>query len=288
MRPPCRLATSSLLFGLISLTSAVGLTAQEAAEPDFLYIAEYEIAAGRVLSEVLDEASEWVRGLRATGGFESVRLYMHEMGPAFSVYMVMEPRSWESLRAGFDEFVGARPDLFTTPWRWAGHSDNILAEIPVDGVGAGRSSEAMEDGDRTSEQMIAGLRYQWNALAVGGIALALDSGQGATEHGRALGELYAPSWGEELTPEGFAGGMVRNMALVGASARLVESSPGRVTVESTRPWAESWDPDYEAWGVSVREYEAWLSGVLQGIGEPFGITVRTDRVGDRLRMTFSS
>lgn len=265
-----------VVAALLSLAPATGVSAQDAEGGGLLYIGEYEIAPGRVLGDVTEEAAGWVTALRETGRFESVRLYMHDMGPSLSVYLVMEPHSWSSLRQGFDEFFAARPDLFTSPWEWSGHSDNILTEIPVAG------------GPADADAMVGRLRYQWQALAVGTLAAALEQGGSPREHGRTLGRMFSSSWGTSLTPEGFARGMGNNLALLDATVEVAESGRDRAVLESSRPWAESWGADYEEWGVSVEEYETWLAGVMAGIGAPHGISVEVDRIGDRLRMTFES
>ena len=103
--------------------------AQQAAA--LLLIEKFDIAPGQVLSQATEEAAGWVRDMRNTGEYNAVRLYMHNYGPELAVYVVAEPKSWQALKAGEEKFFAARPDLMTTPFRWAGHSDNILTEIPV-------------------------------------------------------------------------------------------------------------------------------------------------------------
>ena len=107
--------------------------AQQAAQQPtaYLLIEKFEIAPGRAISEATEEMSGIVRELRKTGEFNSVRLYTHNYGPELAVYIITEPKSWQALKNGADKLFAARPDLLTTPFRWAGHSDNILAEIPV-------------------------------------------------------------------------------------------------------------------------------------------------------------
>jgi hypothetical protein len=129
-----RIVGFGLLLGGVFFISgrAVGLAQQpQQAEENLLLIGKFDIAEGRSLNDVIAEASQWVRDLRATGEFKSVRLYMHDWGPELAVYILHEPNSWQAIKTGYNKFFAARPDLMTGPFRWAGHSDNILSEIPV-------------------------------------------------------------------------------------------------------------------------------------------------------------
>ena len=121
-----------LAFGLFIAGRQTGFAQQAAQPPEaFLLIEKFDFASGRVISEGLQEASGWVREMRKTGEYNSVRLYMHNYGPELAVYVVAEPKSWQALKSGADKLFAARPDIMTTPFRWAGHSDNILAEVLV-------------------------------------------------------------------------------------------------------------------------------------------------------------
>lgn len=159
-------------------------------------------------------------------------------------------------------------------WKEVHHHDNHMD--PEGGEGTSSAAEAT----------VTRIRYQWEAVSVGALAEAVDQGRTPQEYGRSIGKLFSGSWGESLTPQGFANGMISNLELVGAEPRLVEESPEGTTIKTTRPWVETWDARYEGWGISVGDYEEWLEGVLQGIGDPFGISVETERQSDALRMTF--
>jgi hypothetical protein len=108
---------------------------QESANPitasNYLYIEEFEFAAGVVPNAAIAEASQWVKDMRKTGEFKSVRLFIHNTGPRFALYVLTEPKSWQAIETGFGKFLAARADVMTKPQTWAGHSDNLLSEIPV-------------------------------------------------------------------------------------------------------------------------------------------------------------
>ena len=107
--------------------------ATQGAQPPaaLMLIERFDIAPGRPVSEAIEEASGWVREMRRTGEYNSVKLYVHNYGPELAVYVITEPKSWQALKNGEEKFFAARPELMTTPFRWAGHSDNILTEVPV-------------------------------------------------------------------------------------------------------------------------------------------------------------
>jgi hypothetical protein len=107
--------------------------AQQPQQPaeSLLVIGKFQVAQGRPVSEAIAEASQTVRDLRATGEFNRVRLYIHSWGSDLAVYILHEPKSWQAIKTGYDKLFAARPDLMTAPFRWAGHSDDILTEIPI-------------------------------------------------------------------------------------------------------------------------------------------------------------
>lgn len=108
-------------------------TAEESmSNSNYLYIEEFELAPGVVPNEAIAEAKEWVKGYRETGEYKSVRLFLHNSGPAFAIYVLLEPKSWQSIETGQSKFFEANPDLMDRPFNWANHNDNILGEIVVD------------------------------------------------------------------------------------------------------------------------------------------------------------
>ena len=98
---------------------------------NYLYIEEYVIGPGMIPNEAIAKASEWVRAFRKTGEYKSVRLYIHNTGSAFGIYVLSEPKSWQSIEAGGSK---ALEDLnfMSEPWEWASHSDNLVSEILVE------------------------------------------------------------------------------------------------------------------------------------------------------------
>ena len=99
--------------------------------PNYMYIEEFQFAPGMVPNQAIAEASGWVRSMRNTGEFKSVRLYIHNTGPAFALYVLAEPNSWQALETGFEKFFAAYPSMMNEPFRWGPHTDNLLSEIMV-------------------------------------------------------------------------------------------------------------------------------------------------------------
>ncbi len=100
--------------------------------PTYLYLEEFEIAPGQIPNEAIAEMTEWVKIMRESGEFTSVRLFIHNTGPRFALYLLIETDNWQSLETGFEKLLAALPEFMDEPFRWAGHSDNLLSEIPVE------------------------------------------------------------------------------------------------------------------------------------------------------------
>lgn len=99
--------------------------------PRYLYIAEYELGTGQSVNEAIAECSQWVKAMRETGEFLSVRLYMHNTGPRAAVYILAETKSWQAIDDGFEKWLAATPGFFDMKWKFGTHSDNLLSEIEV-------------------------------------------------------------------------------------------------------------------------------------------------------------
>ncbi len=132
------------LVRIVAIALAVGggvgilgaAMAQEAASPitgdNYLYIEEFEIGPHMVPDEAIAKLSGWVRSLRKTGEFNSVRLYIHNTGPRFSLYILTEPKNWQSIETGFEKFLAANPEIMSGPLGFGRHTDNLLSEISVE------------------------------------------------------------------------------------------------------------------------------------------------------------
>jgi hypothetical protein len=124
--------TASLCAAMVIGARKIAFAQQSAAPaPQILLISEYDMAPGRAINDVVEEASGWVRDMRKTGEYNSVRLFVHSYGSGLRMWVLAEPKSWQAIKTGDDKFMAARPDIFTSPFRWVGHSDNILNEVPV-------------------------------------------------------------------------------------------------------------------------------------------------------------
>ncbi len=113
-----------------------GAMAQEAASPitgeNYLYIVELEIGPHMVPDEAIAKLSGWVREFRKTGEFKSVKLYIHNTGPRLALYILMEPKNWQSIETGFEKFFAANPESMSEPLGFGRHTDNLLSEISVE------------------------------------------------------------------------------------------------------------------------------------------------------------
>lgn len=122
---------------LLFLSVAFAQVAVAAEQPsdsqdtNYLYIEKFIVPAGRSINDALDEGKKWVRAMRRTADFKSVRLYFHHTGPEVAIYIHAEPKSWASIESGFSKVLD---ELRVTenPFNWGGHSDNIVSEVVVD------------------------------------------------------------------------------------------------------------------------------------------------------------
>jgi hypothetical protein len=132
------LLVAGVLMFLLAVTASPLMRSQETKKQvtpligeNYLYIEEFEIGPGMTMNKAIAESKDSVRGMRKTGEFKSVRLYIHNTGPRFAVYILAEPKSWQSIETGFAKFLATMPDFGDRPV-WFTHSDNLVSEIPVE------------------------------------------------------------------------------------------------------------------------------------------------------------
>ena len=131
-------AIASLFVAAVALMGYTSIKAQEDQSnspftgSNYLYVQEFELGPGVVPNDAIAQAQEWVKVWRETGEYKSIRLFIHHTGPKFSLYIFMEPNSWQALEDGASKFFAANPEFMTTSFDWGTHSDNLLAEIPVE------------------------------------------------------------------------------------------------------------------------------------------------------------
>jgi hypothetical protein len=107
--------------------------AQEApaAGTNYLYILEYELGDRLSPREYFAEAVKLAKAIRATGEYKSVRVFNHNTGPHLSVYVFVEPKSWQAIETGANKWIESTGAL-DKPWIWKSHSDNLLTELSLD------------------------------------------------------------------------------------------------------------------------------------------------------------
>ena len=128
----------SLLSVLSLAILAVGIIAgrasavSEVQETNYIVIEEFELGPDQTINEGIEQLSEWVRILRNTGKHSSVRLFMHHWGPETALYIMSETSDWGAIGTLTADLFAGIPDFLDQEWGFAGHSDNILTEIPVE------------------------------------------------------------------------------------------------------------------------------------------------------------
>ncbi len=132
-------------------------------------------------------------------------------------------------------------------------------------------AHAQQPTEPTPDQMIARLRYQWQALFVASVLNARAHGQGTAEFGASLGRIFAPSWAQNLTPQGLARGMRANIRLTGLEAELLEDTPEQAVVRFSRPDSAQFYTRYGARGATLTDYDEALKAVVQQIAAEHGL-----------------
>ena len=131
---------------------------------------------------------------------------------------------------------------------------------------------AQQPTEPTPDQMVARLRYQWQALFVASVLNARSHGQGTAEFGASMGRIFAPSWAQDLTPQGLARGMRANIRLTGLEAELLEDTPEQAVVRFSRPDSAQFHTRYGASGATLTDYDEALKAVVQQIAAEHGLT----------------
>lgn len=126
------LSVLALVVLTVGVVAGRAFALSQEQEKNYLVVQEFEFGGGQTLNEAIEQLSEWVRIMRDTGKHSSVRLFMHEWGPKSALYIVNETNDWDAIGSLFDDLLAEIPDFPNQRWGFAGHSDNILAEIPVD------------------------------------------------------------------------------------------------------------------------------------------------------------
>ena len=121
----------ALASAAIGLTAGRSVAAVQAQETNYLAIEEFQLGPDQTPAEAIERLSGWVQALRATGRHSNVRLFLHDWGPQIALYIVSETNDWDAIGSIFADVLAADPGFMTRPLGFAGHSDNILTEIPV-------------------------------------------------------------------------------------------------------------------------------------------------------------
>jgi len=147
---------------------------------------------------------------------------------------------------------------------------HLLTWLPMLLLTATPPMEAQEVAGRPTEEAVEALRFQWEAAFLGGAAVAKQSGQSIVEFGEALGRVFAPGWGQEVTAVGFAQGMASNFQLFGQDAEVTVRGD-----EAVVRWARLDRGVLEERngyiGLSYAEYETLMGAVVSAIAAEHGL-----------------
>jgi len=143
-------------------------------------------------------------------------------------------------------------------------------------------ARAQQAAEPTPEQTIAALRSQWQALFVASLLNARAHGQSTAEFGTSIGRIFAPSWAQDLTPQGLARGMRANIRLIGLEAELLEDTTEQAVVRFSHPDSAQFSTRYGARGATVTDYDEALKAVVRQIAVDHGLVWDQRADGSRL------
>jgi len=132
----------------------------------------------------------------------------------------------------------------------------------------------------TPEQTISRLQSQWEALFVASMVAAQGQGQSPAEHGASIGQLFAPGWSDDLTPQGLARGMRNNFRLIGGEAELTRDTEDVAVVRWRRLDQELFMGRHGSMGAIVDQYEECLKAVVEGIADAHNLVWAQETSGD--------
>ena len=146
----------------------------------------------------------------------------------------------------------------------------LYAWLPAILLTAAPPMAAQEVAGRSIEQAVEQLRFQWEAAFLGGAAVAKQNGQSIVEFGEALGRVFAPGWGQNVTAAGLAQGMASNFRLFGQDAEVTVSGD-----EAVVRWARLNQSVLEERngyvGLTYAEYETLMGAVVSAIASEHGL-----------------
>ena len=138
---------------------------------------------------------------------------------------------------------------------------------------AGTARAQQQPPGPTAEQMLAGLREQWQAFMVASIANAKARGQSPGELGVAIGHLFAPSWPADLTPQRLARAVCADVRLIGLECELLEDAAEQVTYRQTLPDSAQFAARFGDMGGSVGDYWGTLDAIIRTIADERGLAM---------------
>ncbi len=138
----------------------------------------------------------------------------------------------------------------------------------------------------TAEQRWDRMSFLLESWAIAAILHARAEQQTAEDAGQDIGELFAPSWGDNFTPRGFMRGTYRNlMSWREARFEVLEVSDQRASFRFTPAYRATFGEDRELLGVTVEEMDLYWIRIHKVIVEHNGLTFHSERDGDDIIFT---
>lgn len=131
------------------------------------------------------------------------------------------------------------------------------------------------------------INFAWAGFAAYGKAV----GQNPEEVGEWMGNWFGPSWGQPgaRTIASFVSGMIRNYHLwPRMEFEILSESESEITGRMNVPYAGFFGEDGEAYGVTLREFQAVLFGANEGIADYLGFDMSHEVNGEWVHFTVTA
>jgi hypothetical protein len=130
------------------------------------------------------------------------------------------------------------------------------------------------------------MEFHWSSLIAGAIAYAKSKGEGVESLGHFMGKLFAPSWGDTLSPAGLIRGLYRNgAAWKDFQLQVVTATQTSVTARFNRPWVPDFGTSGNLNGSTPADVDTLLRIVYEEIATAHGLVYEERRDGEHVVVT---
>lgn len=138
----------------------------------------------------------------------------------------------------------------------------------------------------TDAQRWQRVEFHSTSFSIAIINYAKSKGESVEDVGKYVGAMFAPSWGEDVTPGYLMRGWYRNgAAFSGATFEIVEETDHHVKFRVNNPTVSYFGDDGEAYGLTPADIQAFINAMYTEICDAHGLTYTETPDGDMRLVT---